>query len=1075
MSAIFISYTNRDELGKVWGPRVGKWLRAWGYQSVFRDQDPHEGLQPGEDWRQQLHEQLVRCRLLIAVCSPSYDDSPWCNAEIAIAIDRGYKLIPIRVGEKPLPKLLQTRQAITVQEAIHCDTKSDDSAAEFLRKSLEQLLQWRDRLPCLPPHTSPFPGLEHFEEALATVYFGRDAECDGVIQRVCGLAGRDSEFLLLLGASGCGKSSLLRAGVIPQLRSTGTSGVLVMKPFRPDLNPFLSFAASLRQSVQEVGLGQTVLPEELTADSVLEIFQGWRCGAARQEARVVVPIDQFEELLLARMDAGKESKGFTESRLKASERFLRFLEELLVVPKGGLVLLATMRSDFLPELESQAPGLNWQPIPIKPLAPALFVEVIEGPSRQTSLQLEPGLKEQLVADTGSSDALPLLAFTLKELWGKHRERGFMPVRPGGRNPCHLLWSDYVAIGGVSGSVKRAAERAHQAEHCGEAETRALRKAFLDYLVRLSDDGLAVKQKARRDDLPPLSKSRIDRFIEERLLVSDSGMVEITHESLLRNWPTLVGWLVEGREELLQRYRVERLCADLVPERQETTRRAAMEELARMAAAGGSDRRAVEKEALGQLETLLKSATFSINEREDAALLLALIEVDRPLRDSLSDNDAPVSVRRRAAESLGLLASRTGDPVQRRDIEQLLEGLLRNNQFEVLILDESGWAEHDTHLPLLQGVSRGLQLSYSTELPLLGTAPGRIVPMLTLSALEENGLKLRTAVVEVPVWKLPLPDGEQLELVIIPEGEYLIGSPEDEDGRDLYKVARQKCEDVNAEALRIVKLNDYALVRHPITQKQWRSIVRASPVDRKYTASYYLGGELSVKEYYSTLNDCPGSFEPRCLWERYGQPGALPVDSVSWFDCQEWLKRLNTWIATHWEGWMGELSKSSLDPPQLSLPSESQWEAACRGGGDQPFHFGITLDSSWANYNGNHGYFYGRQSGYRMRPVTCGFFGLVSRWGLAEMHGQLLEWCLDHWHRSPLREGHAMDGSAWEDDMDPGLAESPQDRSYKLLRGGSWISRPQDARSAFRSSLSPDHGYSFFGFRPACIHINPDSP
>ena len=1029
-------------------------------------------MQPGEDWRQQLHDQLVHCRLLIAVCSPSYQESPWCNAEVAIAIDRGYKLLPFHVGGQPLPQLLQTRQTITVQEAIHCDTKSDEAAAERLRQALERLLQWRDRLPCLQPHTSPFPGLEHFDETLATVYFGRDVECEGIIQRVCGLAGRDSAFLLLLGASGCGKSSLLRAGVIPQLKSTSTTGVLVMKPFCPDLNPFLSFAASLKQSIQGSGLGEVAFSEEITADHVLEIFQGWRCGVARQEARVIVPIDQFEELLLARRDAGKETKVDTEGRRRASERFLRFLEELLVVPKGGVVLLATMRSDFLPELEIQAAGLNWQPIPIKPLAPALFVEVIEGPARQTALQLEPGLKEQLVADTGSRDALPLLAFTLKELWGKHRDRGFMPVRPGGRDPCHLLWNDYTTIGGVSGSVKRAAERAHQAEQCGEAETLALRQAFLGYLLRLSDDGLAVKQKARKDDLPPLSKSLIDRFVDERLLVSDSGMVEIAHESLLRNWPTLVGWLVEGREELLQRYRVERLCADLVLEGQEATRRAAMEELARMAAAGGGDRRAIEKESSGQLETLLKSAAFSIAEREDAALLLALIGVDRPLRDSLADTKAPVAVRRRAAESLGLLASRTGDQALQRNIEQLLEGWLRNNQFEVFILDESGWAEHDTHLPLLQGVARGLQLASSTDLPLFGTAPGRIVPMLTLSASEESGLRVRTEVVEVPVWNLPLPNGEQLELVVIPKGEYLLGSPEDEDGRELYKVARQKCEGVNVEALRAVRINNFALVRHPITQGQWQSVIKASSEDRRYTASYFFGGELSVKEFNSTLNDMPGSIEPKGLWEIYGQPGSLPVDNICWFDCQEWLKLLNFWISSNWGDWIGKISQAALDPPQMALPSESQWEAACRAGGETPFHFGITLDSSWANFNGSYTYFFGRRSISRKRMVACGFFGLVNRWGLAEMHGQLLEWCLDQWHRSPLREGESMDGSAWED-MDTGLAENPMDRAFKVVRGGSLKSRPQDARSAFRNSNAPDSVLPFFGFRPGFTHVNQD--
>ena len=146
--------------------------------------------------------------------------------------------------------------------------------------------------------------------------------------------------------------------------------------------------------------------------------------------------------------------------------------------------------------------------------------------------------------------------------------------------------------------------------------------------------------------------------------------------------------------------------------------------------------------------------------------------------------------------------------------------------------EEGWAEHDRRLPLLQGASRALQLAASAELPLLGNGPGRAVPMLTLTALQEGeGLRIRTEVVTPAVWRLPLPGGEQLELVVVEGGEYEIGSPETEKGRDLYRQFRQKCEEVNVEVQRTVNLKAFALVRHPLTQAQWRAVAALPRLER----------------------------------------------------------------------------------------------------------------------------------------------------------------------------------------------------------------------------------------------------
>jgi formylglycine-generating enzyme required for sulfatase activity len=362
---------------------------------------------------------------------------------------------------------------------------------------------------------------------------------------------------------------------------------------------------------------------------------------------------------------------------------------------------------------------------------------------------------------------------------------------------------------------------------------------------------------------------------------------------------------------------------------------------------------------------------------------------------------------------------------------------------------SGWAEHDALLPLLQGASRGLQLAASADLPLFGSGPGLVVPMLTLTALEEgSGLRIRTEVVEVPVWRLPLPEGEQLELVLVPAGPAQLGSPATEPYRqmvlDWFAANRDGCRGVDVEALRPVRLAAFALVRHPISQGQWRAVVEAvGQIDR-------------------VLDDIPGASNSESLWERYGQPLELAVDSVSWHQGREWLHRLNYCLKEQWP----ELCGSGM-VPQLALPSENQWEGACRAGTTTPFHFGDTLDASWARYDASTSFGHGRKGAKAKQPWVNGASGLVNRWGLADLHGQLLEWCEDSWHPNAVGEGHPEDGEPWRgDDGDLVRRESGQ-RGWKLLRGGSWFSVPVDVRAAFRNSYNPGVPNTNIGLRPCC--------
>ena len=493
-------------------------------------------------------------------------------------------------------------------------------------------------------------------------------------------------------------------------------------------------------------------------------------------------------------------------------------------------------------------------------------------------------------------------------------------------------------------------------------------------------------------------------------------------------------------------RLRRLIDDLA-EPDLAVRLQAIEELCR--------RRSRDGKVIEALGRVLCSERQDLVVREAAAIALAVAggtDASRLLAKAVKTPPSggegltgAVSLRRTVLEGLGLVAAGLRDPAQapmRKDLMDLLEAQLRADALDLLVEGEEGWAEHDRRLPPLQGASRALQLAASADLPLLGSGPGRVVPMLTLTALQEgDALRIRTEVVTPAVWKLPLPGGEQLELVVVPGGEAGIGSPKKEAGRDVYPQFRQKCEGVNVEAQRTVNLKAFALVRHPLTQAQWRAVAVLPRLER----------DISLT---------PGTYDAKGLWESYSQPGGLAVDCVTWNACQEWLGRLNRWLQEQWP----ELGDQG-EAPQLALPSESQWEAACRAGGSTPFHFGDTLDASWANYNGNYTYGRGRTGAFRQRPVPLGFFGLVNRWGLAEIHGQMQEWCADQWHRDPVA-GSAGDGSPVEG-PDPEL-EGNREHSYRLLRGGSCYDNPHFARAAFRDSNHPGDVNAIVGVRPGCF-------
>ncbi len=200
----------------------------------------------------------------------------------------------------------------------------------------------------------------------------------------------------------------------------------------------------------------------------------------------------------------------------------------------------------------------------------------------------------------------------------------------------------------------------------------------------------------------------------------------------------------------------------------------------------------------------------------------------------------------------------------------------------------------------------------------------------------------------------------------------------------------------------VRVPAFYMGKYQVTQEQWRAIMGNNPS--------YFGKELIVKKR-----------------------GRLPVEQVSWQDAVEFCRKL-----------------SAKTGKEYRLPSEAEWEYACRANTTTPFAFGETITAEFVNYDGNNPYGEAPKGIYRAKTIPVGSLGVANRFGLYDMHGNVWEWCEDTWHDS--YHGAPDDGSAWVSGGG----------KYHVLRGGSWNYYAYFCRAAFRNHYVND--WNHYGFR-----------
>ena len=389
-----------------------------------------------------------------------------------------------------------------------------------------------------PRDRVPYPGLDAFTEDEAAVFFGREAVAAELARKLHASSDRPADrFLVLVGASGSGKSSLVRAGVIPRLREHRWTLVPAFCPGPNPLGALASALAAARGGQEQV----TAVLRRLRQgpDALKSELSRLRGGRFR---RVLLVIDQFEEVVTL---AGERERAQLFDMLRSC-----------VDQDPRVRVLVTLRVDFLGRtLATGYADLFQHPITLGVLGRSQFAQVVERPGALVGLSFAPGVIDTILDEAGADDALPLLAYLLQEL--------YFASGPGATVTLEL----YRSLGGVAGALARQADQT-VAELGPDDGIDFVLRVLLRF-VTVQDQNVA-RERVVLSGLTARERRVVDAFVDARLLVSNadgdavSGQqpyAEVTHEALFRQWAPLRQEVESRIEQLRDRAELERWAED----------------------------------------------------------------------------------------------------------------------------------------------------------------------------------------------------------------------------------------------------------------------------------------------------------------------------------------------------------------------------------------------------------------------------------------------------------------------------------------------------------------------------------
>jgi formylglycine-generating enzyme required for sulfatase activity len=853
VAVLFVSHSSKDDAAAT---SLEAWLRVNGFTDLFVD---HQSLAGGTKWREELRASAGACRVVVCLITENWLASNECFNEFRAAWYMGKRIIPLLLltlspdrseeAGKRLAEVCAEYQGVDLNSCLRPDQVLDLEADGNVANRLKVGLRAAGALSRvgLDPEAfeidrklrpMPFPGLTSFgdDDADAALFYGRSRETAQAMDALRQMrAAAERRPFVILGASGSGKSSLLKAGIIPRLRREAPAW-LPMRAFRPGADPLLNFAEALARSLADFGKVEAygVIRDRLldvwskaprdengltpaghaAVETALEAEgKKLRAAADRGSATILVSIDQAEELARADGDS--------------AEALSDYLRAGLTTTASSWQLAFTIRTDSFPELQGhrrfqdlEARGYDLRSIPVFRLE-----SVVEEPANRYGVEIDPHLVEALTEDAPKEDALPLLAFALQRLWRQYAASG------------SLTKDNYDKVGGLKGIIEDAAERALRRltpEQDVALPTAPPAKQLLDLtastfvpaLAQINDQGATIRRIAAWSGFSNEQQELLSHFDRWRLVVrkaeADGGTVEVGHEALFREWTRLKGWLEpeRARLEALRSLQIDALTWD----------RNGRDE----AFLNHRGKRLAEAMALSEIEGYRKH--------------LGVLEFDYLAACQAAERLERRRTRRMQA-AVGVLAF---------GIVAGLAGWL-NTPYRLL---QERWNWFTTMRPYMLAQVRPY----------------------VLTAEREPALKARDSFRECA--------GDCPEMIVIPAGEFLMGSPETEKYRDADEGPQHK----------VTIARSFAVSKFHVTFADWDACV--------------------------SVGGCPQVGD-----SGFGR-GTRPVLNVTWYDAQRYVAWFSKMTGQHYR-----------------LLTEAEWEYAARADTTTAYFWGDEIGKGIANCDG----------------------------------------------------------------------------------------------------------------------------
>jgi len=494
MTHVFISYARPDEdIAR----ELEQALSQAGF-SVFRDQNPEQGIAAGTDWLDELHRALSRAGCLVYLSSAASAASAWCRAELLNSYWEGKVIIPVKLDDTD-PPLSQRIQAVSLDKT--------PGGMAYLIDLLSRQFPFAASSLRLEKNTNPYPGLRSFEENEAELFFGRWDLADEIARQLAAPRASPDEFMIAIsGPSGCGKSSLVRAGVLPLLRIRHDD-IRSVGPLEPGVMTGETIGAAVRRALlecQQAGQG------------------------VKGPTRVVMVLDQAERL-------------FAEDSCYDPRALVRELEEL-AEKDAWFRCLVVFRSDiFATSAVDEAFGrYTVHAIRVPLMRRDEMRQAITEPATMVGITFEDGLVDRMLDDAGGGQALPLLAYNLWSL---------AEPAPGDRRITRQL---YDRSGGVRATLRQQADGALAQLTRDDMQPAEVFKALVR-MVSVNPDHPPTASPVSAGTLARHEELVLETFVSRKLVVKDfaanQAFYQPAHEELLR-WPRLSDYIEQHRTDLL---------------------------------------------------------------------------------------------------------------------------------------------------------------------------------------------------------------------------------------------------------------------------------------------------------------------------------------------------------------------------------------------------------------------------------------------------------------------------------------------------------------------------------------------